>query len=159
MPPLWADAYAHSVARVDTADAGFSLSPFTARGPNARVYVIYTDVGGTRTALDAAARLARGLNLALLLLAARRVPFPLPLDDPPVSVEFAEQAMYSLVGGLDVELAVKILLCREPEDALREAIAPEALVVIGTGKQWWRRQYRNLARKLKAEGRQLILIN
>jgi hypothetical protein len=147
------------VARVGAADVRFSIPPFTACGPNARVYVIYTDAAGTRAALGAAARLARGLNLTLVLLAARRVPYPLPLDDPPVSVEFAEQAMHSLAGDLCVEVAVTILLCREPEETLHEAIGPEALVVMGTGKRWWRRPYRGLARKLKAEGRQLVLIN
>lgn len=148
-----------SVARTNAADLSVVPSRVAAKGPDARIYVIFTDSAGTRAALSAAVKLGRGLDLHLLLLAARRVPYPLPLDEPPVSVEFTEEAMYRLVSGLDAEIAIQILLCREPEDALRGALGPEALVVIGTGKRWWRSPYRKLARRLKADGSRLVLID
>ncbi len=147
------------MAIAKAADPFFIPSAGAARGPNARIYVIFTDIAGTRAALSAAVRLGRGLDLPLLLLVARMTPYPLPLEDPPVSVEFSEHAMYELVRDLDAEIVVQILLCREPEDALRDALGPEALVVIGTGKSWWRPRYRKLARRLKADGRHLVLID
>ena len=137
----------------------FPPSAGSERGPNVRIYVIFTDIIGTRAALLAATRLAYGLDLPLSLLAARSVPYPLPLESPPVSVEFTEHAMCSLVSDLDAEIAVQILLCREPQEALRDALGPEALVVIGKGKGWWRSRYRNLARRLRADGRHLVLID
>jgi hypothetical protein len=130
-----------------------------AKGPEARIYVIFTDPARTRAALSAAIELARGLEMPLLLLAARPVPFPLPLEQPPVSVEFTEEAMYRLASGLDAEIAIQILLCREPADALRAALPSDTLVVIGTGRGWWRSPYRTLVRRLKADGRQLVLID
>ena len=147
------------MARTTAADLRLNPSPASAKGPNARIYVIFTDIVGTKAALFAAARLAHGLDLPLLLLAARRVPYPLPLEEPPISVEFTEHEMYALVSDLDAEIAVQILLCREPEEALRGALRPEALVVIGKGKGWWRSRYRNLARRLRADGRHLVLID
>ena len=87
------------------------------------------------------------------------MPFPLPLENPPVSIDFTESIMCRLVSDLETEIAVQILLCREPEEALRDALGPEALVVIGTGKRWWSSRYRNLARRLRADGRHLILID
>lgn len=121
--------------------------------------MIFTDIIGTRAALLAATRLADGLDLPVSLLAARSVPYPLPLESPPVSVEFTEHEMCCLVSDLDTEIAVHILLCREPEAAIRDALGPEALVVIGTGKGWWRSRYRNFARRLRADGRHLVLID
>ena len=140
-------------------DAFLLPSAESERGPNARIYVVFTDIIGTRAALFAATRLARGLDLPLLLLAARRVPYPLSLEEPPFSIEFTEHAMYGLVSNLDAEIAVRILLCREPEDAIRDAVGPEALVVIGTRKGWWRSRYRNLVRRLRADGRHLVVID
>ena len=127
-------------------------SPARGRGPDSRIYVIFTDVEGTRAALTAAAGLAQGLGLPLELLAARVVPYPLPLNEPPVSVEFMEGAMSRLVGDLDAEVSVNILLCRDPDQTLRQALGPDALVVIGGGKP-------KLARLLQSDGRRLIVIH
>ncbi len=147
------------MARTKAGDLIRNPSPASARSPNARIYVIFTDLAGTKAALLAAARLSHGLNLPLLLLAARRVPYPLPLERPPIAVEFTERAMYGLVSDLDADIAVRILLCREPEETLRNALGPEALVVIAKEKSWWKSRYRKLARRLKADGRQLVLID
>ncbi len=147
------------MARTKAADPSSVPYPAVAGGPKAHICVIFTDVARTRAALLAAVQLGRGLDLQLRLLAACRVPFPLPLEEPPISIGFTEDLMFGLVSDLDTEVAIQILLCREPEAALREALGPETLVVIGTPKSWWRSQYRNLALRLKADGRNLVLID
>jgi hypothetical protein len=156
---LWSAIYSEQVAKVNAADLIFKPSPASARGPDARIYVIFTNKAGTKAALSAASRLARGLDLPLSLLAARQVPYPLPLENPPVGIEFIESAMRELVSGQDPEITVHILLCRERDEALRDALGPDALVVLGTGNSWWKSRYRHLARCLKADGRRLILID
>jgi hypothetical protein len=125
--------------------------PAEARGPDSRVYVIFTDAPETRTVLSAAASLAHGLDLPLEVLAAQIVPYPLPLDAPPVAVDFAEQAMTRLVAGLDAQVAVRILLCRDADETLRKAVGPDALVVIGGGNP-------KLARLLASDRRRVIVI-
>jgi hypothetical protein len=127
-------------------------SPAQGRGPDSRIYVLFTDAAGTKAALAAATGLARGLGLPVELLAARVVPYPLPLDEPPVTIEFMEGTMSRLVVDLDTEVSVSILLCRDPNEALRNALGPDALVVIGGGKP-------KLARLLLSEGRRLIVIH
>lgn len=120
--------------------------------PESRIYVIFTDAARTKTALQAAARLARGLDLPLELLTAQVVPYPLPLSEPPVSVEFIGGAMARLVGELEAEISVRILLCRDRDRTIRDAVAPDALVIIGGRRP-------RLARLLKSDGRRVIVIH
>jgi hypothetical protein len=128
-----------------------------AGGSNSQVYVIFTDIVGTKRALTAASRLARGLDFRVTLLIPRIVPYPLPLERPPVPVDFVERRIAELVSGVGEEIAIEILLCRDRSEAFRNAFGPESLVVVGTGKirSWLR--YRNLLRCLKADGLSLIL--
>lgn len=114
--------------------------------------MIFTDAARTKTALQAAARLARGLDLPLELLTAQVVPYPLPLSEPPVSVEFIGGAMARLVGELEAEISVRILLCRDRDRTIRDAVAPDALVIIGGRRP-------RLARLLKSDGRRVIVIH
>ena len=130
----------------------FIDSPAPVRQPESRVYVIFTDNAGTKTALAAAARLARGLDLPLELLAAQVVPYPLPLDDPPVSIDFVEGVMARLLIGVEADISVRILLCRDSAQTLRSAVEPEALVVIGPGKS-------RLARRLAAGHRRVMIVH
>jgi hypothetical protein len=139
------------VFRAKAAHPVFIESVAQARPSDSRVYVIFTDEGATKAALAAAAGLARGLDLPLELLAAQVVPYPLPLNEPPVPVGFTERVMARLVMSLEAAVPVRILLCRDPEETLRNAIGREALVVIGRGK-------RRLARLLKSDGRRVIVI-
>ena len=138
--------------RAKAATPVFIDFPAQARQPESRVYVIFTDESGTKAALVAAAGLARGLDLSIELLAAQVVPYPLPLNEPPVSVGFTQRAMARLVFGLDADISVRILLCRDADETLRKAVGRETLVVIGRGKQ-------RLARLLKSDGRRLIVIH
>ena len=126
-------------------------SPSQARQPESRVYVIFTDEAGTKAALAAAAGLARGLDLSLELLAPQVVPYPLPLDEPPVSLDFVERVMARLLNRLEADVFVRILLCRDSHETLRNAVGPEALVIIGPGKP-------RLTRLLKSDGRRVIVV-
>jgi hypothetical protein len=125
--------------------------PADAREPESRVYVIFTGEPETKAVLSAAASLAHGLDLPLEVLAAQVVPYPLPLDEPPVAVDFAEHAMSRLVAGLDAQVAVRILLCRDAEETLSKAVGPDTLVVIGSGNP-------KLARLLASDRRRVLVI-
>jgi hypothetical protein len=147
------------VAAVKLAKPVFIASPAPARGRDFRIYVVFTDLAGTRAALTAASRLAAGLEMPLALLVAQIVPYPLPLETPPVSVEFIERNMSELVRGLDVEVSVHVLLCRDPGGPLRDAIEPDSLVVMGASRGRWKSRHRKLAALLRTEGRRLVLID
>ena len=93
------------------------------------------------------------------MLVPKVVPYPLPLELPPVSPDFTEAAMSRFVSGLELEIAVKIGLCRDRNEMIREAVSPGSLVVISTRKRWWPGAQWTLARQLRRDGHTVILIN
>jgi hypothetical protein len=120
-------------------------------GADSQIYVIFTDPARTKAALHVAVRLARGLDLTLELLTAQVVPYPLPLDDPPVSIDFTKSAMSRLVADLEADILVRILLCRDADEALRSAVGRDAVVIIGGARP-------KLTRLLQSDGRRLVII-
>src|SRR5215467_5445052 len=61
--------------------------------PDARldVAVVFTSAGATIAALRRAGTLASSLNGRILLVVPQIVPFPLPLEKPPVLIDFSER--------------------------------------------------------------------
>jgi hypothetical protein len=141
------------------AQCAFIARPAPACGPDSEIIIVFTDAHGTKAALTAADRLVHGLDLRLTLIIARIVPYPLPLQCPPVPVEFVEREMVELARGLDAEITIHILLCRNRNEAVRRALRRESLVVMGTGNIRSRFDHRNLVRLLRAEGLRLILVH
>ena len=83
------------------------------------VNIVFTDPQVTIGALKAAESLATDLNASIRLRAAIAVPYPLPLEKPPVSVSFTERLLLDLVGHLE-EMALKLrLTCICVETGLR----------------------------------------
>jgi hypothetical protein len=130
--------------------------PVREGGPNLQVYVIFTDFEGTRRALKAAAQLARDLETRFVLLAAQVVPYPLPIDDPPVSTEFTERVLSQLVSEQETEVSVKLYLCRDRKETIRSALGPDSLVVLGTRSRWWPSREWMLARLLRRDGHKVV---
>ena len=126
------------------------------REPRLNVNVIFTSLKGTRAALQAAGKLARDLGARVTVLAAQVVPYPLPLEKPPVPVEFTEQALLQVVSEEDVETAIDLRLCRDSEETIREALPPGSVVVIGDRRRWWRVREWMLAWKLRRDGHRVI---
>ena len=133
-----------------------AVSPALEREPNLQLYVIFTNPSGTRRALCAASHLARDLDTRLVLLAAQVVPYPLPLDDPPVSREFTDRILTQLASEQETDIAVKLYLCRDRVETIRRALGPDSLVVLGTRTRWWPGREQMLARLLKRDGHKVI---
>jgi hypothetical protein len=125
------------------------------------VVVMFTDVPGTLKALKTAAELAHNLNGRIRLLAPQVVPYPLPLDSPQVSREFNERRFQTLAshGSSPVDTRVEMRLCRDRDDAVCQALEPEALVVMGAHHSWWPTAEKALARKLRRKGHQVVLVD
>jgi hypothetical protein len=110
----------------------------------------------TRATLAAATRHARGLGAQITILAAQVVPYPLPLDRPPVPVEFTERALSSLASEQTVATDVELYLCRDKNETIRKVLKPESLVVIGGRKRWWRTAENRLTRLLRRDGHRVV---
>jgi hypothetical protein len=125
------------------------------------INVVYTSPGGTLVALEEAAALASDLKGRIALVAAHAVPIAFPVDSPPVSRSFLEQRLLDLAAkGAQgrAETSVRLYLCRNPRLALRKAFGPRSLVIVGCSQRWWPRKEQGLARMLRLEGHQVILV-
>ena len=105
------------------------------RGPRLNVHVVCTNLKtsslkSVRAAHRLAGKLARDLGARVTVLAAQVVPYPLPLEQPPVPIEFTEQALLRMVGDQEVETAIDVRLCRDSEETIRGALPAGSVVVV-----------------------------
>ena len=126
--------------------------------PDARldVAVVFTSADATIVALKRAGTLADSLNARVLLMVPQVVPFPLPLDSPPVLIDFNEKRFREIASASPIETAVRIYLCRDSFEALTAALKPPSLVVVGGRKRWWPTAEEILARKLRRAGHEVV---
>jgi len=127
------------------------------RDPGLDVHVIFTTFPRTRAALAAAASLAAGLQARVTILAAQVVPYPLPLEEPPVAIDFTEQKLWQMAAEQESGAAVAIYLCRDREETIRQVLRPESVVVLGGRKWWWPTEETHLAKILRRDGHRVIL--
>jgi hypothetical protein len=125
--------------------------------PKLQLFVVYTTVEGTRSALYAAAQMAHDLSARIVLLVAQVVPFPLPLDGPNIPCEFTANALSHLAAGEFADVSVRVFLCRDREQTICNELAPGSLVVLGCGKHSWPNRAPRLARMLKRRGYEVVL--
>ncbi len=118
--------------------------------------VIFTAVEETLTALRTAGELARRLNARITLVVPQVVPYPAPLDSPPVLIEFNENRFRVIASQASVETSVRIYLCRDRGEALKRILKPHSLVVLGGRKMWWPTAERRLAWKLRRAGHEVV---
>jgi hypothetical protein len=121
------------------------------------LHVIFTDLAKTAAALATARTLAQDLGARITLMAAQVVPYPLPLNQPDVPVEFTERVMESLA--IDNDATVEIYLCRDRNEAIRHVLPPDSLVIVGARKwRWWPSWESRLARLLRHDGRRVLVV-
>jgi hypothetical protein len=119
--------------------------------------VIFTDLPRTAAALKTARAMAGGLGARITVLVAQVVPYPLPLGDPPVSVEFTRRLLESVA--TDENTKFEILLCRDRYESLHDALPANSVVIVGARKKyWWPAWERKLARILRNHGRRVLVI-
>jgi hypothetical protein len=142
----------HAAARV--------REPVLNSDPGLEVVVIYTGVKQTLAALRTAGGLARGLNARIRLIVPQVVPYPAPLEEPPVQKSFAERRFRTIAEEAAIDTKIDIWLCRNRETVLSEHLKPRSIVVIAAARQrWWRpSRERRLARILRKQMHQVVLV-
>jgi hypothetical protein len=113
------------------------------------VVVMFTDVPGTLKALKTAAG----------LMAPQVVPYPLPLESPPVSKKFSQMRFQTLASHGPIDTHVELYFCRDRDEAVCQALEPEDIIVIGARRSWWPTAEKALARKLQRKGHHVILVD
>ena len=122
------------------------------------IVVLHTAAKETVDALKMAADLASGLA-PVRLVAIQEVPYPLPLDAPPVSVEFLEKRFSNMTLAAGVDARVDIRLCRDAQDVVESELGPHCVVVMGGRRRWWPTAAMRLARRLESLGHQVVFTN
>ena len=142
------------------------LTP-AARGPVApltepsetrlQISVVFTSPSATAEALKQAGVLAGKMNAHITLVVPQVVPYPLPLESPPVLLDFSERRFAEIAKASPVETLVRLYLCRDPLETLRSVLPPHSLVVIGGRKHWWPTREKRLTKRLRRQGHEVIL--
>jgi hypothetical protein len=121
------------------------------------ISVVFTSVEATLGALKEAGNLAGSLGARLTLLVPQVVPYPLPLESPPVLVEFNENRFRVIASQSCVETGVQVYLCRDKVNTLLSVLRQRSLVVLGGRKRrLWPTPEQSLARQLRRAGHEVI---
>ena len=121
------------------------------------ITVLFTSVESTLNALRRAGELASSLGGRITLLVPQVVPFPLPLESPPVLLDWSEKRFRVIASQSPVETAVQIFLCRDRLETLASVLSSGSLVVVGAPRRWWPTAEARLARRLRKSGHEVIL--
>jgi hypothetical protein len=111
--------------------------------------VVFTSVDATLAALRKAAELAGKLPQV--------VPVALPLESPPVLLDWNERRFQIIASESSVPTTVRIYLCRNRIETLCQVLKPNSLVVLGGRKRWWPTAESRLARELRKTGHEVVL--
>lgn len=110
----------------------------------------------TRTALDAANRMGNGLQAAIRVLQVQVVPYPLRIEESPVMIDFLKARLEKLKSALPVR--AEILLTREFDPALENALTAHSIVVLASPTRPWRTRTERLADRLRRTGHTVVMV-
>jgi hypothetical protein len=125
--------------------------------PRFELSVIFTSFDATTAALKMAAALASCLRARITLLVPEVVPYPLPLENPQVVLEFSQKRLGEVISDIPVETTIRHYLCRDRLVTLSAVLKPGSIVVIGARKKWLPTREKTLARRLRRFGYDVIL--
>jgi hypothetical protein len=121
-----------------------------------RVQVLFTTLEETKAALRRAERLSAGLDAEIALILTPIVPFPLPLEQPPASLDFARDQIRVLADSVDREVVGYVYLCRDRMQMLESILRPCSLLVVGVSQQRLFGKTKRLVRALRRRGHDII---
>jgi hypothetical protein len=126
------------------------------------INLIFTTQPATVYALETVECLARDLGACIRLRAAVVVPFPLAVDESPVSIPFLERSLFDLISRLErdgFDATAHLYFCRDRDRTLPQVLEPNALVVVAGKKRWWPTKTSRLAKALRAQGHRVIFVD
>ena len=98
------------------------------------------------------------LDVRVSLLDVQVVPFPCPLDRPPIDKEFSVSRLQGLIAESGLRGRAGVLYTRDWVEGFQRVLGPESLVVLTTKHQWWPTREKRLAQTLSKAGHQVTLL-
>jgi hypothetical protein len=137
---------------------GTSLEGFGAETQQSELDLVipFTTPELTRTAVEAANRMADGLNAKLRLIRIQLVPYPMDLRQSPVYLEFLKDQLAHFESALPARGEIR--LAREFEPGLEGTLTPDSLIILATRKRPWRTRTESLAATLRRAGHKVVLV-
>jgi hypothetical protein len=126
--------------------------------PKVEITVIFTSFDLTQEAVKSAESLAMRVGVPVAVVAAQVVPYPLPLDRPPVPSGFIFRRFESIVKQLPVKTEFRIFLCRDQMQCLKSILSTDSPVVMGVRKRFWPTRDERLAQRLRCAGYDVTLV-
>ncbi|MFB3921245.1 MAG: hypothetical protein ACE145_05950 [Terriglobia bacterium] len=161
MSPLDKTASFLSASAVDRAWTPDATDLQVRCGPDGKfdAHVVFTSHAATGAALRWVARLGNRLDAHPIVLMFYVVPYTLSLNWRAVPEGFLERRIGALKAATPVEFSVRIYLCRNSKESLRQVLRPGSLVVVGGKERWWPTDEQRLVGWLRKEGHQVFLVD
>jgi hypothetical protein len=122
------------------------------------IYILFTEMGETLAALQSAGALSTDMTAEVTLLVPVTVPYPLPLEEPPVQMGFICRRITELADSVPMDIQAYVYLCRDPQRTIANALRPHSLVVIGTSRHWLFNRSKHIAKQLRSQGHDVVLV-
>src|SRR6266850_195426 len=102
--------------------------------------------------------LSTRLWLEIHLIDVHTVPFPCPMECPPVSKEHSERRLLELAQQSRLPGRAHVVYSRDQFEGFLGALQPKSLVLLATKKRWWPTRETKLARFLTQAGHEVMLL-
>jgi hypothetical protein len=122
------------------------------------VFVVFTSINWSLKVLEKAREISEAIGGKIIVVAVQAVPYQLPLNEPPIKMEFAIRRFEENVENFPYEIQIYTYLCRDLMEALKRILNPGCRVVVGVKERWWPTPNERLARKLRRAGYEVISI-
>ena len=122
------------------------------------ITIPYTTPQLTREALRYAGVCTDALDVHIHLIDVHTVPFPCPMECPPVSKEHSERRLLELAQQSRLPGRAHVVYSRDQFEGFLGALPPKSLVVIATKKRWWPTRETKLARFLTQAHHEVMLL-
>jgi len=120
------------------------------------VTVVHTDALSTLRAIEKVVHLVAGLAAGIRLLVLQVVPYPLPIEEPDVPLEFTRKLLMEMLPPTSLDVRVDIRVGRDTNVMLESAFAPASLIVVGSRRRWWPTPENRIAKRLQRLGHHVI---
>lgn len=122
------------------------------------IYVVYTSPESTFAALRVASGFATALNIPLILVHYRTVPYPLSVDQPTGISPIQSEAFQERLRAEGLDVRCRVHLCRDERRAIVHAVGRPSLIVLGGRRRWWPTRADGWRHHLEAAGHFVVFV-